>query len=442
MILNNRSFNFISLLLAFAFLTATVAGQTTGFNFQGRLNDGANPANGNVELQFKLFDSVTGGNQIGAVVLRSSVAVINGVFSTQLDFGAAAFDGSQRFVEIGVRPAGNTSPFTILTPRQQILSAPYAIQAKNAAQLGGIDASQYVTTTTVGNSFIKNATVQQTGNFNISGNGVVGSNLGIGIAPNGNYKLEVNGGALFRLPGTGGNLEIGTPNSESGMSIISTGRADLRFDGTLLKLVAGPVGGPPPLKNGIVISTSGRVGIGTFNVVFAKLIVEADNGEDGIRSRSGGGSSFAVFSDGFLGTNQLGAGGNVALCINSLNQIAFCGSSLRYKTDLQPFGIGLSFINQLHPIAYKWKADNTPDIGFGAEDVAKINPLFVAYNSKGEVEGVKYDRLSVVFVNAFKEQQAQIVQQQKQLEQQWLQIENLKKLICLEHSNATLCQEK
>lgn len=48
------------------------------------------------------------------------------------------------------------------------------------------------------------------------------------------------------------------------------------------------------------------------------------------------------------------------------------------------------------------------DVGFGAEDVAKINPLFVTYNDKGEIEGVKYDRLSVVFVNGFKEQQAQI----------------------------------
>jgi hypothetical protein len=35
----------------------------------------------------------------------------------------------------------------------------------------------------------------------------------------------------------------------------------------------------------------------------------------------------------------------------------------------------------------------------------------VIHNSNGEVEGVKYDRLNVVLVNAIKEQQAQIKSQ-------------------------------
>src|SRR5262245_34000606 len=36
-------------------------------------------------------------------------------------------------------------------------------------------------------------------------------------------------------------------------------------------------------------------------------------------------------------------------------------------------------------------------------------------NNNGELEGVKYERLSVVFINAFKEQQAQIQTQQQQI---------------------------
>ncbi|MEP6902885.1 MAG: hypothetical protein ABJA66_14120, partial [Actinomycetota bacterium] len=90
------------IILMFTMLTAsTVSAQTTVFNFQGRLNDGANPANGNVEMQFKLYDALAGGTQIGATISRPAVVVINGIFTTQLDFGAAAFDGSARFVEIG-----------------------------------------------------------------------------------------------------------------------------------------------------------------------------------------------------------------------------------------------------------------------------------------------------------------------------------------------------
>jgi hypothetical protein len=46
------------------------------------------------------------------------------------------------------------------------------------------------------------------------------------------------------------------------MGIIGENRADFRFNGSTLKLVAGAGLGPPPAENGIVVSTSGNVGIG------------------------------------------------------------------------------------------------------------------------------------------------------------------------------------
>src|SRR5881394_3612531 len=138
--------------------------QSTAFTFQGRLNDGTTAASGNVQLQIRLYDSLSGGTQIGSTVNIPSVALINGVFSTELDFGATAFDGSPRFLEIGVRPAGTSNPYTILSPRQHLSSVPYATQARNAAQLGGIDANQYVSTATVGSSFVRNGTTAQTAN--------------------------------------------------------------------------------------------------------------------------------------------------------------------------------------------------------------------------------------------------------------------------------------
>ncbi len=88
------------------------------------------------------------------------------------------------------------------------------------------------------------------------------------------------------------------------------------------------------------------------------------------------------------------------------------------------------------------------DVGFGAEDVEKVDPLLVTYN-KGQVEGVKYDRISVVLVNAVREQQdqiekqqQQITRQQTQLEQQRLQIESLKQLFCLGHPRANVCDSQ
>lgn len=45
---------------------ALVAAQGTGFNFQGHLNDGTNPANGQYDLQFRLYNAVAGGAQRSA----------------------------------------------------------------------------------------------------------------------------------------------------------------------------------------------------------------------------------------------------------------------------------------------------------------------------------------------------------------------------------------
>jgi hypothetical protein len=112
--------------------------------------------------------------------------------------------------------------------------------------------------------------------------------------------------------------------------------------------------------------------------------------------------------NGVLRVDTLGTVGGTQLCRNLSNQISNCSSSLRYKTNINPFSAGLSFIRKLRPITFDWKQSGTKDVGFGAEDVVNVNPLFVTYNDKGEVEGVKYDRLSAAFVNAFKEQQAQI----------------------------------
>src|SRR5262249_10603181 len=46
--------------------------QTTAFTYQGRLNDGGNPANGSYDLQFSLYD---GGESPISTIIRSKTAV-------------------------------------------------------------------------------------------------------------------------------------------------------------------------------------------------------------------------------------------------------------------------------------------------------------------------------------------------------------------------------
>jgi len=304
----------VTLLLWLCLSASTLRAQTTAFTYQGRLSDAGNPANGNYDLQFKLFDALAGGAQQGATLVRTPVAASAGNFTVTLDFGAAVFGGANRFLEIGVRPAGSAAAYTLLAPRQQITSSPYAIQTLNAQQLGGLAAS----------GFVQNTAAQQAGaNFNIAGTGTAG-NLNVnsafslaGSAPpatapagqgriyfdtaSNKVRVSENGGAFVNLVGAGGvsgsgttntipvwsggttlgdsvitqsangvqlpngvqlavgaqgnRVAFGSPNGETGMSISGPmGRADVRFDGTTLRLLAGPAGGPP--SNGIGITSS------------------------------------------------------------------------------------------------------------------------------------------------------------------------------------------
>jgi endosialidase-like protein len=119
---------------------------------------------------------------------------------------------------------------------------------------------------------------------------------------------------------------------------------------------------------------------------------------------------------GKLQIDTLATGGSTTLCLNSANRVGSCSSSLRYKTTVQPFLSGLGLIDRLHPITFTWKADGKPDVGLAAEDVAAAEPLLVTRNLDGQVEGVKYDRVAVVLVNAIKEQQQQLAAQQVRIE--------------------------
>ena len=207
---------YLFLMLTIVLSAGALFGQTSGFTYQGRLTDGGLPANGNYDLQFALFDAADGNNQIGQTKIVSSVPASAGVFTVMLDFGANAFSGANRFLEISAQPSG-AGAFTLLTPRQPITSTPYAVRssstasADNAQQLGGVDAGQYVKTNDArmsdardpkaGNSnYVQNSTNQQAAaNFNISGNGTAGGMLSSNVVnADRQYNLEGLGVLLMR----------------------------------------------------------------------------------------------------------------------------------------------------------------------------------------------------------------------------------------------------
>jgi hypothetical protein len=592
---------FLLVILAALGSVSIVRAQTTSFTYQGRLTDGATAANATYDMQFKLFDLASAGSQIGSTITNGAVLVNNGVFTVQLDYGAAAFSGADRYLEIGVRLAGDVNPYTILAPRQQLTSAVYAIRAgstttadtattantattattaTNATQLGGVAANQYVKTndsrladartpTAGSGNYIQDTQNQQAANFNISGNGTVGGtlsanlvnavtqyNLGgkrvLSVAGTDNTFAGVSAGAAntgsnnsFFGSGAGSNNTQGSLNSFFGLKAGAnnltgdfnsffgdtsgvankTGESNSFFgsltgtnnltgsqnsffgyfvgssnvSGKRLTLIggrsdvasadltnAGAVGAYAQVSqsNSLVLgSINGvnsanadtNVGIGTTapkarfhiaandgNIVmgdpgcssgftgigFGSSLSNCGNysllgnGTDTIINRPTGGAiafrennvtQVSIAAGGAVAINNLGGGGMTHLCSNGANQISNCGSSLRYKTNIQPFFGGLSVLNRLRPITFDWKQGGMHDLGFGAEDIAAIEPLLVTHNNKGEVEGVKYDRITAVLVNAVKEQQEQIKQQQGQ-------IQSLKKLVCRHNRRAAVCK--
>ncbi|HYW70118.1 MAG TPA: tail fiber domain-containing protein [Pyrinomonadaceae bacterium] len=583
----NHLFALVVALLSILLTTSAALGQATSFTYQGRLTDGGTAANGNYDLQFALWDSASGGAQIGSTVTLNTVPVSNGVFSVSLDFGAGSFNGANRFLEISARPNGGS--FTLLSPRQQVTSTPYAIRsvnassadsATNATQLGGVAAAQYVQTNdtrltdarapTVGSAnYIQNTTAAQAAtNFNISGTGtadilgattefdlkgarIVGTYNGGGngglfvgfgagnsntsstqgsdnaffgnfagqkttdggenaffgsLAGNSNTTGAFNSffgaaAGLANLTGqqnsyfggaAGNSNSAGSSNSYFGSSAGSRGtgdgntfigaRADFSVanaagtNNTLLgsESIANPgvtnstaIGfrAVAVQSNSVVIGSINGAGSGTadtnvgigsifptkrlevrtltvgdgislFGPGVAYLLSDVTKTEKAalgfagnaglystdaaagdvvlratnrlILQHGAAGAGLILTGTGTVAIPNLGAAGGSQLCRNSNNEISNCSSSLRYKTKVLPFAGGLDIINRLRPISFEWKQDHVKDIGLGAEEVARVEPLLTFRNPQGVIEGVKYNQLSAVFINAIKEQQVQI----------------------------------
>ena len=108
--------------LAFS-ASVAFAGGGTALTYQGRLLDAGEPANGLFNVEFSLWDDPTAGNQIGATVMLNSLPISDGLFTAELDFGANAFNNTDRWLEIVVDGVP-------LAPRQPITRSPYSIQTR------------------------------------------------------------------------------------------------------------------------------------------------------------------------------------------------------------------------------------------------------------------------------------------------------------------------
>jgi hypothetical protein len=271
----------------------------------------------------------------------------------------------------------------------------------------------------------------------------VGDNANVGVGtenpqtalPNGRV-LDIEGQhGVIRMGGIGAQFEwqatkIG-PNGTMNLYNVMDGTSPF----TVLtngNVGIGTTSPTSPLPNSRILDIEGgssnsiRLGTSSFTWEIQNTVING-NHTFNLANVSGGGvpNALTVLPSGNVGLSEttptaklevngnvkirtLGAAGTTQLCLNTSNEVSNCSSSRKYKTDFQSFGGGMNVVNRLQPLTFRWKDNQQLDLGLGAEDVAAVEPLLVVHNDKGEVEGVKYDRLSAVFINAFKEQQTEI----------------------------------
>ena len=86
----------LGLLLVLSGSRGAFAASTT-FTYQGQLKDGGALANGAYDLEFRVFDALSGGGQQGGTVTVDDLAITNGLFTAVLDFGGFLGVGDKYF---------------------------------------------------------------------------------------------------------------------------------------------------------------------------------------------------------------------------------------------------------------------------------------------------------------------------------------------------------
>lgn len=123
-----------------AAVSTSALGQTalgTAFTYQGRLMNNGAPANGTFDLTFRLYGVSTAGLPLASIVQVNDIVVTDGLVTTTVDFGATAYVGQARWLEVGVRPGASIGAFTLLAPRQPINPTPFSVSSSTPWAING-----------------------------------------------------------------------------------------------------------------------------------------------------------------------------------------------------------------------------------------------------------------------------------------------------------------
>jgi hypothetical protein len=258
------------------------------------------------------------------------------------------------------------------------------------------------------------------------------TSVGIGITTPSD-TLDINGGLGFTtttstVPTNGiyspaANKLNFTTNGATALTITSTGSlgVGLTTPYALLEVSGGTLSDPPAgcCKYSAQFDTAGsynvagNLGIGMTKTGTARAAIQANQDADLLLEPNGGNVGIGTTTpgqelevNGEVKIDTFAAASATTVCQNA-NVLSTCSSSIRYKEKVKPASFGLKEVMEMRPVTFKWKERDEKDFGLVAEDMEKVNPLFVTYE-RGQIEGVKYPQLTAVLVKAVQEQEAEI----------------------------------
>jgi hypothetical protein len=361
-----------NLFIVLAFFSGVIqaAAQGTAFTYQGRLNNGSNPANGGYDLTFSLFSVASGGSAVTGPLTNSATIVSNGLFLVSLDFGGV-FTGTNYWLEIGVRTNGNGA-FTTLAPRQPVTPTPYAIFAEGSSNLVGVVPNGGLGGTYGSAVTMNNLANQFNGSFTGNGGGLTNLNVGtlgglttsnfwqlggnnvnpgdfLGSTNNQPVEIRVNNSRALRL-----ELNTDSPNVIGGASVNAVG------PGVQGATIAGGgsvafYGGPYPNRVDDFHGTIGG-GLGNWIQISAIESTIAGGNQNQIQNgayRSAIGGGF----DNMVGTNAssstIGGGSGNSIRTNAYESTIAGGIQNVIQDDAFISTIGGGAINSIQTDAYE-----------------------------------------------------------------------------------------
>ncbi len=229
------------------------------------------------------------------------------------------------------------------------------------------------------------------------------------------FVVYKNGNAYVQ-----GNLGIGTKDPKSLLHVASAGNmGEILVTPTALNQSSRIFLGENPSGDfGMTIQYDG-------NSNQLKIFGEVNDSEYGpwlLVNRNDGEIRMPQVYNDIVGSN------NKALYIDDQGKIGYLSSSRRYKRAIRPME-DPGWLYRLRPVNFVYKDDPRGRMQYGliAEEVAKVNPLFVSYDGKGRPETVAYDKLITPMLKALQEQQAEIERLKRQNEQLQARLEKIGK---------------